>query len=222
MSHYGSPHHTVAATVTPDPAQSLPRRIVAAWRRLPQRKRGYVAAIFVASAATLAGLLLGDFLSASIFMLFAAPVAMAAWYAGRSEAEGYAKQLKEQALELAAAHLSLKKSTGDQLAEAQALARLGSWEWNISDNELEWSDEMYRLYGLEPGTDQISFERYQSLLHPDDRETAREVVGHALQTGEAFSFDHRVVDGAIGAAFGNVVMRYLQSPALLLLPEKTG
>jgi pyruvate dehydrogenase E2 component (dihydrolipoamide acetyltransferase)/2-oxoisovalerate dehydrogenase E2 component (dihydrolipoyl transacylase) len=38
----------------------------------------------------------------------------------------------------------------------------------------------------------------------------------------SFSFDHRVVDGAIGAAFGNVVMRYLQSPALLLLPEKAG
>jgi 2-oxoisovalerate dehydrogenase E2 component (dihydrolipoyl transacylase) len=38
----------------------------------------------------------------------------------------------------------------------------------------------------------------------------------------SFSFDHRVVDGAIGAAFGNVVTRYLQSPALLLLPEKTG
>jgi pyruvate dehydrogenase E2 component (dihydrolipoamide acetyltransferase)/2-oxoisovalerate dehydrogenase E2 component (dihydrolipoyl transacylase) len=38
----------------------------------------------------------------------------------------------------------------------------------------------------------------------------------------SFSFDHRVVDGAIGAAFGNVVMRYLQAPALLLLPEKTG
>lgn len=36
----------------------------------------------------------------------------------------------------------------------------------------------------------------------------------------SFSFDHRVVDGAIGAAFGNVVMRYLQAPALLLLPEK--
>ena len=36
----------------------------------------------------------------------------------------------------------------------------------------------------------------------------------------SFSFDHRVVDGAVGAAFGNVVMRYLQAPALLLLPEK--
>jgi pyruvate dehydrogenase E2 component (dihydrolipoamide acetyltransferase)/2-oxoisovalerate dehydrogenase E2 component (dihydrolipoyl transacylase) len=38
----------------------------------------------------------------------------------------------------------------------------------------------------------------------------------------SFSFDHRVVDGAIGAAFGNVVMRYLQAPALLLLPERAG
>jgi pyruvate dehydrogenase E2 component (dihydrolipoamide acetyltransferase)/2-oxoisovalerate dehydrogenase E2 component (dihydrolipoyl transacylase) len=38
----------------------------------------------------------------------------------------------------------------------------------------------------------------------------------------SFSFDHRVVDGAIGAAFGNAVMRYLQSPALLLVPEKIG
>ncbi|MCE9563788.1 MAG: 2-oxo acid dehydrogenase subunit E2 [Planctomycetes bacterium] len=38
----------------------------------------------------------------------------------------------------------------------------------------------------------------------------------------SFSFDHRVVDGAIGAAFGNAVLRYLQAPALLLLPEKIG
>ncbi|MCI0700736.1 MAG: 2-oxo acid dehydrogenase subunit E2 [Planctomycetia bacterium] len=38
----------------------------------------------------------------------------------------------------------------------------------------------------------------------------------------SFSFDHRVVDGAVGAAFGNAVMRYLQAPALLLLPEKIG
>jgi pyruvate dehydrogenase E2 component (dihydrolipoamide acetyltransferase)/2-oxoisovalerate dehydrogenase E2 component (dihydrolipoyl transacylase) len=38
----------------------------------------------------------------------------------------------------------------------------------------------------------------------------------------SFSFDHRIVDGAVGAAFGNAVIRYLQSPALLLLPEKIG
>ncbi|HVL11471.1 MAG TPA: dihydrolipoamide acetyltransferase family protein [Gemmata sp.] len=38
----------------------------------------------------------------------------------------------------------------------------------------------------------------------------------------SFSFDHRIVDGGVGAAFGNAVLRYLQAPALLLLPEKTG
>jgi pyruvate dehydrogenase E2 component (dihydrolipoamide acetyltransferase)/2-oxoisovalerate dehydrogenase E2 component (dihydrolipoyl transacylase) len=38
----------------------------------------------------------------------------------------------------------------------------------------------------------------------------------------SFSFDHRIVDGAVGAAFGNAVLRYLQAPALLLLPEKVG
>jgi pyruvate dehydrogenase E2 component (dihydrolipoamide acetyltransferase)/2-oxoisovalerate dehydrogenase E2 component (dihydrolipoyl transacylase) len=38
----------------------------------------------------------------------------------------------------------------------------------------------------------------------------------------SFSFDHRIVDGAVGVAFGNAVLRYLQAPALLLLPEKTG
>lgn len=38
----------------------------------------------------------------------------------------------------------------------------------------------------------------------------------------SFSFDHRIVDGAVGAAFGNAVLRYLQSPAILLLPEKAG
>ena len=223
------------------------------------------------AAATVAVLLLRDYLDKSIFILFAAPVAMASWYAGRGpallaitlgviaadlvflerhfgiipvhaadlvaigvyvfvgltivhltglirqargEVQAHAAQLESQAMELElqqaeleqqvqeaqelseeleSAHQTLKKSTSAQLAEAQALARLGSWEWNITDNTLEWSDEMYRLYGLVPGEEQITFDRYQSLLHPEDREIAQEIVGHALQTGEPFSFDHRVV-----------------------------
>lgn len=238
---------------------------------MPERNRGYIVAIVSVAAAALAGFLLRDFLSRSIFILFAAPVAMAAWYAGRGpailatvlgvlaadlvflerhylvvprdprdivaigvfvlvgliivhlngliraargEAEANAKQLEDQALELEmqaaeleqqmeeaqslsaqleTAHDSLKKSARDQLAEAQALARLGSWEWNILDRSLEWSDEMYRLYGLDPEVDQITFERYESLLHPDDRGPMREIVAQALETGGPFSFDHRVI-----------------------------
>ena len=216
-------------------------------------------------------LLLRDYLSRSIFILFGGSVAMAAWYAGRgpalvaialgviaadlvflerhylivprdprdlvsiaayvvvglmivhlnglirnarAEAQGYAAQLEDQAVELElqtaelehqieeaqrisdeleTAHQSLKKSAGDQLAEAQALARLGSWEWNIVENKLDWSDEMYRLYGLEPGVEQITFDRYQSLLHPADRDASREVIAESLESGKPFSFDHLVV-----------------------------
>ncbi len=249
----------------------LPKRVIAAWRRIPEVRRGYLVAFVSVVAATIAVLLLRDYLRNSIFILFAAPVAMASWYAGRGpalfaialgvlaadlvflerrlgvipvqaadlvaigvyvfvgltivhltglirqargEAQGYAAQMENQAMELElqaaeleqqvqeaqqlseeleSAHQTLKKNTSAQLAEAQALARLGSWEWNINDNTLEWSDEMYRLYGLEPGEEQITFEKYQALLHPGDREASREVIVQALESGESFSFDHRVI-----------------------------
>ena len=70
--------------------------------------------------------------------------------------------------------------------------------------------------------------------HPRGRDHGRRQGGEAAgvrrrrrpEAGDivylSFSFDHRVVDGAVGAAFGNAVMRYLHAPALLLLPEKTG
>ena len=249
----------------------LPNRVIAAWRRVPEIRRGYIVALVSVVAATIAVFLLRDYLDRSIFILFAAPVAMASWYAGRgpalfaialgvlaadlvflerrfgiiptatadlvaigvyifvgltivhltglirqarSESQLNAAQLENQAMELElqaaeleqqvqeaqqlseeleSAHHALKKNTSAQLAEAQALARLGSWEWNISDNLLEWSDEMYRLYGLVAGEEPITFERYQSLLHPEDRDASREIITQALLSGDSFSFDHRVI-----------------------------
>jgi PAS domain S-box-containing protein len=149
----------------------------------------------------------------------------------RDEAQAYAQQLEEQALELELqaaeleqqtqeaqslseeleeAHESLKVRSQTQLAEAQALARLGSWDWDIVANKLTWSDEMYRLYGLEPAATQIDYERYESLLHPADREIAADVVRHSLETGQPFSYDHRVIrtDGTerIFHARGKVIL----------------
>lgn len=80
-----------------------------------------------------------------------------------------------------------------QLAEAQSLARLGSWEWDIERDQITWSDEMYRLYGLEPGTTTIDYATYQSLLHPEDREHSSSEVMRSMQNGEPFIFDHRVI-----------------------------
>ena len=80
-----------------------------------------------------------------------------------------------------------------ELAEAQELARVGSWSWDIDSGRIAWSDELYRLFDLEPGTREFDFEGYLELLHPADRELTRRVVEKAYATGEPFSFQHRVL-----------------------------
>jgi diguanylate cyclase (GGDEF)-like protein/PAS domain S-box-containing protein len=62
------------------------------------------------------------------------------------------------------------RRTRDMLAEAQRLARLGSWEWDIAENRVTWSDELYRIYGLAPGEIIPSYESFLVRVHPDDRE----------------------------------------------------
>jgi PAS domain S-box-containing protein len=85
------------------------------------------------------------------------------------------------------------------LAEAQALARLGNWSWDVGTSSVTWSDELYRLFGLEPQSQRFGLEGYLELLHPDDRERARRVIDRAYATGEPFSFDHRAIlpDGSV-------------------------
>ena len=56
-----------------------------------------------------------------------------------------------------------------QLAEAQAVAKLGSWEWDLATGVVEWSDEQYRIYGLEPGAGHPPLEEFIELVHPEDR-----------------------------------------------------
>ena len=80
-----------------------------------------------------------------------------------------------------------------QLAEAQHLAHLGSWSWSLADNKLNWSDELYRLFGLDPAEFEPSYEAIFQFLHPDDRESFDQLVRHALQTPGPFSFYYRVV-----------------------------
>ena len=62
------------------------------------------------------------------------------------------------------------RRTSDMLAEAQRLARLGSWEWDIPGNVVTWSDELFRIYGLAPGAIVPSYESFLERVHPDDRE----------------------------------------------------
>jgi PAS domain S-box-containing protein len=87
---------------------------------------------------------------------------------------------------------SLRKSER-LLAEAQEIAHLGSWEWDIPGDRITWSDELYRIFGLEPGDAPLTYESYLTCLHPEDRELARETIQRSYQDHRPFEFDHRVV-----------------------------
>ena len=78
------------------------------------------------------------------------------------------------------------------LAEAQQLAHLGSWEWDVPNNKVAWSEELYRLWGLEPGGEEMTYEWYLESVHPDDRELVKSMVERAFTEGTPFSFEHRV------------------------------
>jgi diguanylate cyclase (GGDEF)-like protein/PAS domain S-box-containing protein len=80
-----------------------------------------------------------------------------------------------------------------RLSEAQALAQLGSWEWDVVAGTVSWSDELYRIHGTRRGSFIPSFEAYLKLVHPDDRERVRGIVERAFADRQPFEFEERVV-----------------------------
>ncbi|MDP9073201.1 MAG: diguanylate cyclase [Actinomycetota bacterium] len=93
---------------------------------------------------------------------------------------------------------ALRSSQG-HLAEAQSIARLGSWELDITADRMTWSDEMCNLLGIDPAEASATYQRYLDRVHPDDRYLTESVFREAIGTGRDFEFDHRVVcpEGAI-------------------------
>ena len=80
------------------------------------------------------------------------------------------------------------------LSEAQRIAHLGSWGWNILTNELSWSDEVYRIFGLKPQECGATYDTFLASVHADDRESVEEAVNRALtDSGAGYSMEHRVV-----------------------------
>ncbi|NIP83890.1 MAG: PAS domain S-box protein, partial [Gemmatimonadetes bacterium] len=79
-----------------------------------------------------------------------------------------------------------------QLAEAQQLAHLGSWEWDVAEGRITWSDELFRIFGIEPG-EAITYDRYLALLHPDDRDAVTQKIEAVLESGGSFVHEHRIL-----------------------------
>ena len=80
-----------------------------------------------------------------------------------------------------------------QLAEAQRTAHLGHWEWHLARDEVIWSAELYRIYGLAVGAFQATYAGFLDRVHPDDRVHVQEKVNEAYKNGRPFDYFHRIV-----------------------------
>ncbi|MCL4873969.1 PAS domain S-box protein [bacterium] len=80
-----------------------------------------------------------------------------------------------------------------RLANAQRIARLGNWDWDIVNNDLHWSDEIYRIFGVTPREFGATYESFLNHVHPEDRENVIKAVDEALYGKAPYSIDHRVV-----------------------------
>ncbi len=86
------------------------------------------------------------------------------------------------------------RESQSSLSRAQTIAHLGNWEWDIEAGILNWSDEIYRIFGWEPQSFEPDYEHFMSVIHPDDREKVQDAVAKAVGDEDAeYRVDHRVV-----------------------------
>jgi PAS domain S-box-containing protein len=79
------------------------------------------------------------------------------------------------------------------LAEAQRIARVGNWDWDLTTNELHWSDEVYRIYGVDPASFEKTYVAFLHYVHTDDRESVRQAIADALHEKKPYDIKHRIV-----------------------------
>jgi len=95
------------------------------------------------------------------------------------------------------AHSALRRSDA-YLAEAQALSHTGSFGWNIASGEIYWSEETYKIFGLDRNA-KPTMEFVMQRIHPDDRNTTQLALDHAINTNIDFNIEHRLLmpDGEV-------------------------
>lgn len=80
-----------------------------------------------------------------------------------------------------------------RLNDAQAIGHVGSFEWDLVSGEVYWSDELFRIHGLEPQSKKITFKDVIAFIHPDDRGTVAEAITHTSFSPAKYNIIHRLM-----------------------------
>lgn len=101
---------------------------------------------------------------------------------------------RRRAIDIASDMTKDLRASETSLAEAQHMARLGSWLMDTVTHRMSWSDETFRLFGLQKFLD-ISYEDFLRRIHPDDREQIRKGIDKSIGNGVEFEAEHRILRG---------------------------
>ena len=165
------------------------------WYRLPQS--GALVAIGLADASVLGplepALRRSQWMTASLSLLMLASgglIAALLWRVSRSRAAAVASEAR--------------------LKEAQRMARVGNWEYDHQTGRLTWSDEVFRMVGLDPALHTATYQGILDAVHPDDRECVVAAFKGSLRTREPYDVIHRLLlpDGTLKYAHELAVTTY--------------
>lgn len=106
---------------------------------------------------------------------------------------------RARALKLAQDMTSELRKSEEQLKDAQRMAHIGSWDLDIATGTLTWSDEIYRIFEIDPASFGASYEAFLNAIHPEDRDRVNSTFNDSVQNHIPYSIEHRLLfpDGRI-------------------------
>lgn len=160
----------------------------------------FTIAIIGAIAIFILGLMLHLFVGRRLSLIRAGALRLAKGETGVSvnvhgvdELGTLARCFNEMAESIDRQQAALERSQ-ETYARAEAITHIGSWDWDIVSGALYWTDEIYRIFGLEPQVFGATYEAFLEHVHEDDRENVIEVVNGAVSDEEVeYDIEHRVV-----------------------------
>lgn len=87
---------------------------------------------------------------------------------------------------------ALRHST-QNLLESQRIAHLGNWDFDVTTGKISWSEEVFRIFGLDPCQDKPNLEEWLEMIHSEDREQCYNILQRSLNTGEYFDIEYRLI-----------------------------
>jgi diguanylate cyclase (GGDEF)-like protein len=85
------------------------------------------------------------------------------------------------------------RQSESRLVQAQQVARLGNWDWDLVRDRVHWSDEIFRLFPIDRAALDASFQSFLNFVHPDDRQRVNAAIDDALANKAPYLVEHRII-----------------------------